>query len=75
MLCDRLAALPETVHRAKGMVMDRESGEGRLVQAVGRRCTITPHRGTVDPALVLISTGDRAELDAVCALLDRCCTP
>lgn len=73
-LSDLLAALPDTVHRAKGLVVDRDSGEGRLVQAVGRRCTVTPHSGPLDPALVLISTGGRAELDAVCAKLDQACT-
>ncbi|WPZ32708.1 CobW family GTP-binding protein [Thalassobaculum sp. OXR-137] len=73
LLSHLLADLPDTVHRAKGLVVDRESGEGRLVQAVGRRCEITPHEGPVDPTLVLISTGGREELDAVCARLDRAC--
>lgn len=73
MLAEMLAALPDGVHRAKGLVIDRESGEGRLVQAVGHRCTVTPHADVGEAAVVLISTGGREVLDAVCARLDRAC--
>jgi G3E family GTPase len=73
MLSELLAGLPDTVHRAKGLVVERRSGKGLLVQAVGRRCSIASHPGPVDAALVLISTGSRAELEAVCARLDRAC--
>ena len=68
-----LTDLPDNLHRAKGFVMDRQSGESRLVQVVGRRCSITPHPDPAEPALVLISTGGRDALEEVCTRLDRLC--
>ncbi|MDF1791204.1 MAG: GTP-binding protein [Thalassobaculaceae bacterium] len=69
-----LAALPETVHRAKGTLIDRATGEPMLVQCVGRRCEIVAAPGAGTTGLVLISTGDRQDLAAVSARLDDACT-
>lgn len=68
-----LAALPETVHRVKGLVQDAESGETVLVQCVGARHEITPAPGLAPTGLVLIAPRPTASLDAAVESLSRAC--
>lgn len=71
-LCAALRALPESVHRAKGYVRDRQSGDTVLIQMVGRRCTAVPVSEAHHPGIVMIGTGTQAELPGFCTDLDAC---
>ena len=72
-LRDCLAALPAHVHRVKGIVTDGATGAGLLVQCAGKRCEMTSIAPTMEPGLVLISTGSQAQLDEACRLLRDSC--
>ncbi|QOL81121.1 CobW family GTP-binding protein [Pseudooceanicola spongiae] len=73
---DRLRALleglPPSVHRAKGGVHDAATGQGVLVQCVGRRVSLTLSPPDIT-GLVLISTGDAVTLEAVVVGLQAAC--
>ena len=67
-----LQSLPNSVHRAKGVVVDAITGEGLLVQCVGRRCQFTEKLVPNQLGLVLISTGSSVDLAIVCSKLETC---
>ncbi len=60
----RLERLPETIHRVKGFFIDADTGLQMLVQKVGKRCTLTPHKEINPSGLVLIGVGGRSEVEA-----------
>ena len=71
-LAEVLRHLPSTVHRVKGFVRDRATGQWMLVQRVANRQSITPNVGVasqnVSSTLVAIGTSD-PDLRAIeCAL-------
>lgn len=68
------ASLPESVHRAKGFVIDAATGSAALIQCVGRRVKVTPATEGV-PGVVFIAFGDPAPLEAFCAGLDAALVP
>ncbi|WP_158969509.1 CobW family GTP-binding protein [Chachezhania sediminis] len=70
-----LRDLPPKVHRAKGFVTDAATGQGALVQLVGRRLTVSPADGSPEPCLVLIAAGGDRTLDRTMARLDACTAP
>ena len=71
-LCAQLARLPATVHRVKGYITDRHTGERHLIQVVGQHVstsTVTAKASAEVPdALVVIGTVV-ADLESVAALV------
>ena len=63
------ATMPESVHRAKGFVIDAATGRPALIQCVGSRAKVTPAAQGI-PGVVFIAVGDPAQLAAFCAGLD-----
>lgn len=69
-----LDSIPDTVHRLKGFVRDRKSGDLLLVQVVGQRRTISKSEQNSAECMVAIGA-NKEDIDTVSGLLDQALCP